>query len=304
MTIKRLSFTTMLVAYILIVFGGFVASSKSGMGCGPEWPLCNGAVIPSLQGKTLVEFTHRFIGAILVVLSVILLIKVWRSNLEKPARSIAYTMMGLLVLQCLLGALVVLLELPTFVIAIHLIVAMVFFYCVIWLWHASTPVSKTDHTPKGMISHLNIVIGLLLLTIGLGAYIKHDYYGLTCGWLGCRGSLLPVTAGQILQTLHRVLAVISALYILVLSILAYAKGWGQHLRRRLELAGFIVFVQLCAGVMTILSFIALPWAVLHLAIGTLLLAVLFEAQVYIVFQQDYAYKDKVQNKDVSSISRI
>ncbi|MBX6377416.1 MAG: cytochrome AA3 biosynthesis protein, partial [Clostridia bacterium] len=35
---RRLGLATLVGTYVLIVFGGFVASSGSGMGCGPDWP--------------------------------------------------------------------------------------------------------------------------------------------------------------------------------------------------------------------------------------------------------------------------
>ena len=34
-TIKRIALLSIIVTYFLIVFGGYVASSESGMGCGP-----------------------------------------------------------------------------------------------------------------------------------------------------------------------------------------------------------------------------------------------------------------------------
>lgn len=77
---KQLAFITFILTYLLIVFGGYVASSESGMGCGPEWPLCNGKVIPQLQGDTLIEFGHRIIGAILFLMTIFLYIQLRKEN--------------------------------------------------------------------------------------------------------------------------------------------------------------------------------------------------------------------------------
>jgi len=49
---------TALSIYVLIVLGGLVASTNSGLAC-PDWPLCNGQVLPSLTINVLIEFTHR-----------------------------------------------------------------------------------------------------------------------------------------------------------------------------------------------------------------------------------------------------
>ncbi|MGG3467462.1 COX15/CtaA family protein [Neobacillus pocheonensis] len=96
MTIKRLALLTILLTYLLIVFGGYVASSKSGMGCGPEWPLCNGDVVPTLHGDTLIEFTHRVIGAVLGIVSIILFAKILRSEAGSMVHTLVYWMLALL----------------------------------------------------------------------------------------------------------------------------------------------------------------------------------------------------------------
>ncbi|MFT4416752.1 COX15/CtaA family protein [Fredinandcohnia humi] len=64
MRIRSLCLVTIFIAYFLIVFGGYVASSQSGMGCVPDWPLCNGVLIPVLEDSTLIEYAHRVIEAI------------------------------------------------------------------------------------------------------------------------------------------------------------------------------------------------------------------------------------------------
>src|SRR4051794_41409691 len=59
---RRLADLTALVTFLLIVVGGVVRVSESGLGCGPGgsgtkgWPLCGGAVVPPGGGeKRLIE---------------------------------------------------------------------------------------------------------------------------------------------------------------------------------------------------------------------------------------------------------
>lgn len=203
MTIKRFAFLTILLTYILIVFGGYVATSNSGMGCGPDWPLCNGTLIPILKGATLIEYAHRVIGAILGLMAVFLCIMILRRDVEMAVRSVAIVMIGFLTIQVLFGAFVVVYDLPPIIVTIHLIIAMLFLSCLIWIWREPSLdgvrqpfYSKStiiDWQQKAIIQHLNVLLGLIILTLAFGAYIKHQSYGLACGWLGCRQSFLPTT---------------------------------------------------------------------------------------------------------------
>lgn len=263
-----------------------MASSNSGMGCGPEWPLCNGDVVPTLKGDTLIEFAHRVIGAVLGVLSVWLFFKLIRTKVEFTARLVAFFMLGLLIVQVLLGAIVVVRDLPSLIITIHLIVAMLFLACLIWIWRypgledSSKPIHFMKGMDRGVIRHLNILLILLLVTLAFGAYIKHQSYGLACGWFGCKQSFFPLSTPELLQTIHRGLAVISTIYILLLTCWAYGKGWGRSLRRRLALGTLTILIQLVIGAALVVTFIDIPWAVLHLAVATGLFAVISEARIY------------------------
>jgi heme a synthase len=62
--------------YILILIGGYVTTTNSGLGCGESWPLCSGAVLPALNNSAqLIEFSHRifnFVVAVFVVGTAIL----------------------------------------------------------------------------------------------------------------------------------------------------------------------------------------------------------------------------------------
>ena len=56
---------TAVATFVLIIVGGIVRVSDSGLGCGPGgsgfhgWPFCNGDVVPGVDLNTIVEYTHR-----------------------------------------------------------------------------------------------------------------------------------------------------------------------------------------------------------------------------------------------------
>ncbi len=53
---RRLALVTLVATFLLIVLGGLVRVSDSGLGCGPGgsgfhgWPLCQGDVVPGVGG--------------------------------------------------------------------------------------------------------------------------------------------------------------------------------------------------------------------------------------------------------------
>ncbi|WP_203247076.1 COX15/CtaA family protein [Sporosarcina beigongshangi] len=285
MSIKRLSFWVAIITFGLVVFGGYVASSQSGLGCGPEWPLCNGEVIPTLQGETLIEFAHRVIGAFLGVLTIILFVKVVRERTSPAIRKAANGMVALLVFQLILGAIIVWFHLPTFIIASHLIIAMLFLACVLVIWRRSEGVVVHravlgNEQQKKISRHIKVLVGLVLAILFVGAYVKHDFIGTSCGWATCGDSVIPSTGPEIVQTTHRLLGIILAVYSVLLTYWSFAKRWGAPLQKRFTAVLVIVALQVILGVLTIVTAIDIVWAMLHVAVGTLLFAIITEASIY------------------------
>jgi heme A synthase len=61
---------------LAILWGYFLRISESGDGCGTDWPLCHGAVVPATPHfSTFVEFTHRLSSGLVLLL--VLAMAVW-----------------------------------------------------------------------------------------------------------------------------------------------------------------------------------------------------------------------------------
>lgn len=95
----------------VILVGAFVRATGSGAGCGPSWPVCRGEVIPPLDGATAVEFTHRIVSGIALVLVFALAVATWRlTSKGHPARTGAVLAAVAIVGEALIGAMIVLAE--------------------------------------------------------------------------------------------------------------------------------------------------------------------------------------------------
>jgi len=95
----------------VILAGALVRATGSGAGCGQSWPTCQGEVVPSLEGATAVEFTHRTVSGFALILVVVLVVWVWRSlNRGQPARLGALLALVAIIGEALIGAVIVLAE--------------------------------------------------------------------------------------------------------------------------------------------------------------------------------------------------
>ncbi len=121
---RGLSIATAVATYALVVLGGVVRVSGSGLGC-PDWPLCHGRLLPPLNLHAIIEYSHRGTASLTSTLVVVTALVAWvgwrhRRDILIPAT----VALGLLVVQVALGAITVQLELPPMIVLAHLATAM------------------------------------------------------------------------------------------------------------------------------------------------------------------------------------
>lgn len=68
--VRRLSAAIALLTVVLIVAGGVVTNTDSGLAC-PDWPMCFGSPMPRMVGGVAVEHTHRLIASTVGVLTTV-----------------------------------------------------------------------------------------------------------------------------------------------------------------------------------------------------------------------------------------
>ena len=71
--IRRLAAVAAGLTVILIVAGGVVTNTDSGLAC-PDWPTCYGSLVPKMAGNVAVEHTHRLIATAVGLCTVALVI--------------------------------------------------------------------------------------------------------------------------------------------------------------------------------------------------------------------------------------
>jgi len=266
-----LAWSAAVCTYLLIVLGAVVRITGSGMGCGDHWPLCNGHLFPPLNDiGTVIEWSHRLVAALVSVLVASLAGLGWwlerrpdpslRSGQAgptagRPAR-VAYGNLRLLVVQVLLGAVTVWLELPAWSVVLHLGTAMLLLATLL-IAARPHPLTPSPVRRGGTL----LLVSLAFVTVLFGALTANLGAAAAChGFPLCNGQIW-ITAGPLalIQWIHRLLA-----YALAVTATVWA------VRRRgpapKVILGLVV-LQIAIGAATVLLGLPSGLQAAHVAVG-------------------------------------
>jgi protoheme IX farnesyltransferase len=272
------------VTYALVVLGGVVRVSGSGLGC-PDWPLCHGHLLPPLQLHVLIEYSHRTVATLASLLIVAVALAAWLAVRDRPDLRLGATLAaGLLILQIGLGGITVLLELPSAIVLAHLATAMALLGVVCataaaaWVPRATRTVIDRPAARWALAA-----AGATYLLILTGSLVTASGASSACGaWPLCGGGLsLSFDRLPLVQLLHRGTAAAVGL-VLVLGLVAVLRRLGEHRSVRLTTALTLTALALQIAVGAAVVRLHLPAALrgLHLAlaaavwVGTVILVVL------------------------------
>ena len=273
---QRWCLVTCLVVFGLIILGGVVRATDSGLGC-PDWPRCHGSFIPRWEKHTLIEYSHRLTASIAGLLIFALLVWTWRSYRRVPALLYpAFLTAGLLLVQAGLGGAAVVNELPPEIVAVHLGTALTILSLLLLIaitaFHLGSRRVPVEASPGFGRLAAAAAIGAFVLLI-VGSYASGAGYGLACnGWPLCNGEVVPGASLASVQVifLHRVLALVVGLILLALVV----AGWRERVESRVQqlaLAALLLFgVQSLVGAANVWTELADEVTGLHLALATLL----------------------------------
>ncbi len=249
----------------LVTYGAWVRVSGSGLGC-PDWPLCEGGVVPG-NIAALIESGHRWYAGVVMLFIFGLAIITHKFKNQFPIGSnMALGASVAVVIQAILGAIVVFTELNPLVRLIHLILAMAI---ILLLTIVAADFFSDTHPRKfftGRARHLLIAVAAIIL---LGSSIVARKYSFSCIGIPLCGDI-GIPEATILHDSHRTLA-----YILLLGTLFMTlKMWRANIRGlELNLAiacSVIAFSQISIGLSAV--FFGMPdiLRILHAGIASLL----------------------------------
>lgn len=273
---RRVAMVAAGLAVGLITLGGITRIAGAGMGCGPDWPLCNGHVLPNLSDPLeVIEWGHRWVAAMLSAMVVCLAALTWKRHRDDPfLRGPAYAALIVLLVQVMLGAVTVKFFNAAPTVVIHLTTAMVLLGAlVLSVLRAGERLRGEPVIPGRGPTAALIAPGLALLVVVFGAFVANYNAGLYClGFPLCAGGVLPPAEplGK-LQWVHRVLAFLLLGHGAGLALASRrltGEGSVAYRRAARTLAG-LVLLQVIVAAGMILSLLPTSLRAMHLLVGTL-----------------------------------
>ncbi len=275
--LRILAYLTAGFAYALIVLGAVVRITGSGLGCGDDWPLCHGRLIPPLDDiPTLIEWSHRLaaagISTLVIALAAVALLRrrelgvSGRGGLLRPALLAA----GLLVVQVLLGAITVWLELPAPVVTVHLATALGLLAAVVTVAiRASHPIGPPPSTAARRATAAALV--MTAIAVLLGGLTASTQAGFACrGFPLCSGRLWPSVESGLaeIQWIHRLAAYALVLHLVGMGVRFRKRNESAELQRLAWIAVGTALLQVVVAVVMVTQSLPTEWRALHAACGT------------------------------------
>lgn len=298
--IHRFAVATAVGTFLLLIAGGLVTSTGSGLAV-PDWPLSYGMLFPPMVGGIFYEHGHRMIAGIVALMTVGLALWMGRRGVRSQIQRLAWIAVGAVLLQALLGGLTVLLLLPTAISMGHFALASAFFCVVVSIALFTSPGWEQMPRRPTSCGTLQTLSGAAVVFVYaqmlLGAWVRHTGSGLAIPDFPLSfGSWVPSFAPEALsaynRTLvyeldlprttlaqigihyaHRVGAVLTTVVLTALVIQIYGRRREDSVL--VGLAGLLVIllgVQIVLGALTVWTRRSVVPTTAHVVVGPLLLA--------------------------------
>lgn len=279
--LKGLSVLATVTMIFVLIGGALVTKTGSGMGCGANWPICEG----ELSKELIIELSHRLVSGAAGIIVLLLSLLSWKYfGHIREVKFLSFISLFFLVLQGLIGAAAVLWAQSDFVLALHFGISLISFAAVFLL---TILIFEIDHRfdaeslkiDKKFRYHIYGLFVYILLVVYTGALVRHTSASLAClGWPLC-GSSSPFGPGfgtlQWIQMGHRLAAASAVIWTALLLI----KAWREYRNNRLMIGGWsialaLMLLQATTGALIIHTMLNLMIALLHALIISIYFGVL------------------------------
>jgi heme a synthase len=256
--------------FIVLLMGETVTSTGSAQGCGRDWPLCRGQLVPNFALSTWIEFSHRLVtgveGVLIVVLALFVAVLWWD---RRPVRVLAPLLVLSVLLQAGMGAWAVKYPQTAYVLALHFGFSLVALASAVLM---AVYVRRIDRplpapVPRGVSWATWGLTAYVYVLVYSGAFVRHvEAAGACPTWPLCPGQGGSGSQAQALaiDTLHRLLAVLALAFAVGLLALYRSRVPDRgDLRTGAVLAIAALLLQAAAGGYLVLSGFGLVAEIVH-----------------------------------------
>ncbi|GGV11962.1 cytochrome b561 [Kitasatospora herbaricolor] len=163
--VRRAALAALVMSIVIVVTGGAVRLSASGLGC-TTWPRCTGESLtptPEMGLHGVIEFTNRMLTYVLcaAVGWAILAARCaapWRRGLTR----LGWAQFWLVMSNAVIGGITVLTGLNPYTVAVHLISAMALVWVALLMWERS---KEGDGPPRGLVARPIVQLSHVLVTV-------------------------------------------------------------------------------------------------------------------------------------------
>lgn len=282
--LKWLGVVTSLNLLFVLLGGALVTKTGSGLGCGREWPLCHGQIIPNpLTLETVIELSHRLVSGAAGILVSLLCVLSWRYlGHIRETKPLAIISFSFLMAQALIGAAAVVWGQSAAVLAIHFGISLISFASVILqtllIFEADKKFdAQAVGLTKKMKFHIYGVTIYTYLVVYTGALVRHERASLACPSfpLCSKNSPLPTQFHEWVQMGHRA----AALFVFLWIGYAFFLAAREYKQQRVVYYGWLIsFILVClqavSGILIVYTELHLSVALLHALFISCLFAVL------------------------------
>ncbi|MGX9708499.1 COX15/CtaA family protein [Laceyella tengchongensis] len=276
-----LALVTLTGLFLVNLLGFIDTQTGSAFGCGRDWPLCNGKIIPEVWNTHVaIEFIHRLVVLADLLLLLFLIAATYR---RYRGRKDIRILMGISFLafsgEGVLGAISVLTDNPPSVLALHMGMSLIAFTS-LYLWTATLRQIETGKYQRFDLQDASSVKQLRKWTWGtliysflvvyFGAYVTFTGAGgYFQGWPFPTESYSQAKTALLIDLTHRLMALI--LFVLILRLFLFTfrlRGKREDLRAVSLQTLILVVFQMLSGALLIITKLNLIAFLLHVSIAT------------------------------------
>ncbi|TAM11763.1 MAG: heme A synthase [Nevskiaceae bacterium] len=288
---RRINLVAVVACFVLVVVGAYVRLSDAGLGC-PDWPGCYGQIVvptasqaavsdhaayaiqPLVAPKAWKEMIHRYLAGFVGLLVVGLALGAFRLRGAGAPMRLALTVLGVIGVQIVFGALTVTWKVMPIIVTTHLLLGLTTLALLWWMWLRQSPCAlRAVDVRPGIRGWAALALGVVALQIFLGGWTSTNYAAVACPdfptcqasyglqtalgpafdlWHGLginyEGGILAASVRATIHMVHRYGALLTTLIVGGLGLYLVARGRGRGLRGLGVACIVVLLLQLAIGI--------------------------------------------------------